>query len=201
MTSHLVSSADALSDKAVQEIVSHIASLVEDGESCMLKLFDYFNNRIEAIAESMISKPDNAIPLWKIVEECYCQAVKPSGQLEPSDYFATLESREDLLSDKQPTEDSKKEISNKWIRFWIRLLNKCPNDPTLFQPRDDLPTNPQNGPSWRISRYLFRAFGTGSTGVHNKHIIASALSKKRDKALSKNDIFSLEDQYGSEMRH
>ncbi|PWY85253.1 hypothetical protein BO83DRAFT_328311 [Aspergillus eucalypticola CBS 122712] len=159
---------------------------------------------------------DESSVLRIILEECYAQALCDSGTLHPDEYFESLEEScfeepydPDFESEefyehenRLAIEDSYAEASRaqcerkaerkgqqreEWIRFWVRALSKCHDEPTtLFYP-------PANLPSCclaEVPRYLFRAFDEESSGLSDHHVVASAESISAESERSRTDLLS-----------
>ncbi|KAJ3548779.1 hypothetical protein NM208_g839 [Fusarium decemcellulare] len=87
----LVDAAKTLRDATEESIVQRLAVLGGQRESRTKRLMPYFKEPIKAIVRSVLDESnDEASALWKIVEECYNEAVRPSGTLKCANYYDSL---------------------------------------------------------------------------------------------------------------
>ncbi|KAK7219188.1 hypothetical protein V2G26_007191 [Clonostachys chloroleuca] len=88
----LANAADALRDATEQSIVDRVSLLGGQKGSHTKKLLNHFDDKIMAIVRNVLSSSnDEACVLWKTVEECYNQAIRPFGELQSDDYFISLD--------------------------------------------------------------------------------------------------------------
>ncbi|RBR10239.1 hypothetical protein FVER53590_01698 [Fusarium verticillioides] len=186
----IVQVARLVHDAAIQDIVRQVISFGDKASFNVDALLEHFKKPLETIVQEIILEAHSDDILWKIAEECYHQATRPSGNLNPENFLATIAP----LQQEQEKEN--------WVKFWIQLLCNCPDGPTLFRPDNDcvfgdlakrLPKH--------IPRHLFRAYDVNSTGRNNEDVIASVFSQ-HDKANNhRSDIFSMNYQEASGMLH
>jgi hypothetical protein len=74
-----------------------------------------------------------------------------------------------------------------WIRFWVQMLSRCPDGPTLFYPPASLLPHCQFA---EIPRYLFRTFDDESSGRSDNCVVASADSISQNSGRSRVDLLS-----------
>ncbi|KAF5645098.1 hypothetical protein F52700_2298 [Fusarium sp. NRRL 52700] len=186
----LVRVAKLLNDSAIQAIVRQVVSLGDGAFLNLDALLKHFKKPMERIAHEIIREAQNDDILWRTAEECYHQAIRPSGDLNLEGYLAT---RNPLL---------KKEKKEEWIKFWLQSLCNCPDGPTLFRPEMDiLFDDSAKRPPQHMPTFLFRAYDVNSAGRNDKDCIASRLSQTDEANRHRIDIFSTDYQKASEMLH
>jgi hypothetical protein len=190
-------------------------------------LLEYFKAEIDDIAREKLDKIDDRLESeWRTVEECYNQAMDPSGSLYPKLYslklsrddsywtyqsnhsgFNNMDSRtrvpNQYLTPEQRAElDGKREteIRSDWNNFWIRTLNECLSGPTLFHPQGASPSATIHRSFEDVPRYLFRVYDSKSLGLNSDTVFASDHSFVPYGALApKVDLRSLDDLRASDM--
>ncbi|KAF5599919.1 hypothetical protein FPANT_2926 [Fusarium pseudoanthophilum] len=162
----LVRVARLLNDAAIQDIVRRVVSLGDKASSNVDALLEHFKKPIERIAQGVILEAHSDDILWKTAEECYHQATRPSGNLNPQNFLATI----------APLQ--KEEEKENWVKFWIQSLCNCPGGPTLFRPEDDFVfgDSAKRLPK-HMPRHLFRAYDVNSTGRNDEEVMASIISQ------------------------
>uniref|UniRef100_A0A8H7MYY2 DUF7587 domain-containing protein n=1 Tax=Bionectria ochroleuca TaxID=29856 RepID=A0A8H7MYY2_BIOOC len=187
-------------------------------------LLKHFHKQIMENARNVLnSSDDEACVLWQTAEECYKEAIRPSGRLGSDGYFywidrAAEESYEhenrldvdehyaELRSRNMKVHEARKmkerqETRQNWVEFWVRALSNCPGGPTLFYPPAacSAARSIEGPPFEDIPRFLFRAFDSKGSGKTEDNYLASTMSMFGNSEGSKVDILSLETHSASEM--
>ncbi|ROV89584.1 hypothetical protein VMCG_09945 [Cytospora schulzeri] len=208
----LNATADRISDLAVCSSVQCLVDS-GTRSSTIEKLLAHFDQKITLIARKALetSSSGNAHALLRIAEDCY-EATRPDGQLDADDYFIPLgeaalgwpydpdyeseqyyEHEDRLTVDENYAEWHAERFMRKqeqesrerksWAQFWLRVLNKCPSGPTLFDGADCSDAN--------MPRYLFRVFDQGSSSKCDEDTVASQASASKSGG-SRKDLLSLD---------
>ncbi|KAF5618484.1 uncharacterized protein FTJAE_12182 [Fusarium tjaetaba] len=186
----LVRVARLLNDAAIQDIVRQVVSLGGKASFNIGALLEHFKKPIERIAQGVIQEAKSDEILWKTAEECYHQAVRPSGDLNLEKHLAII-----VLLQSEEKKDN-------WVKFWIQSLCNCPGSPTLFRPEDACAFGDSaKRPPKHMTRYLFRAYDANSTGRNDEEVMASISSQHDEANHHRTDIFSMDYQEASEMLH
>ncbi|KAH9213134.1 hypothetical protein DL95DRAFT_367320 [Leptodontidium sp. 2 PMI_412] len=193
---------------------------VRDG-SLLQRMLSHFDEQIRSIVRGVLSNPGygNCV-LWKIAEECYNQATSYSGALYPDNYFverdeACLEwpydpdfeaeeyyEHEDRLEidddyakamgeRMERRREGRKREEQSWIDFWVLVLHRCPNGPTLFYPPASYEVKLQKFATTDVPQYLFRTFDRKSSGRSDDNVVASMASITESPEESRKDLLSL----------
>lgn len=179
-----------LNDSATQAIVRTVISLGDKTIFGIEDLLQHFKKPVEVIAQRLMREAHKEDILWKVAEECYHEATRPSGELNPDEY---------LVNSKWQEKENKKEY---WIKFWISSVCNCPGGPTLFQPPENFALNHfVKRPPEHMPRYLFRVWDDNSKGGNTEDVIASVLSQHDEANRHTIDVFSRDHQEASEMLH
>ncbi|PVH77967.1 hypothetical protein DL98DRAFT_550369 [Cadophora sp. DSE1049] len=205
---------------------------VRDG-SLLRRMLSHFDNQIRSIVRAVLSNSSygNCI-LWKIAEECYNQTTSSSRALHSDRYFVERdeacfewpydpdyeaeeyyehEDRLEIDEDYARAMEEQRERRRKerereeqgWINFWVLILHRCPDGPTLFYP----PASPEVTihllASADIPQYLFRTFDSKSSGINNDKIVASIASIRitQSPQESRKDLLSLPKLEALDMLH
>jgi hypothetical protein len=232
ITLNLRTTVDVLTEATERSVIIQLRSLGNQsaavfGRPPIQKLLSHFDTKIKDIVREVLNKTSDQNVLWRAAEECYKQAISPSGSLHADDYFDPLEeaclewpydpdfeseeyyeheNRLDVDEDyaaafqvkaKRRSEARRKDRQG-WIDFWIRVLNNSPDGPVLFYPPASL-----HGVSLDMDtpQYLFRTFDVSSSGRNDESVIASMASTTGSQESSRIDILSLEKQRAAELLH
>lgn len=183
--------------------------------SLVQRMLAYFDEQIRIVVRSVLDNSSNGI-LWKIAEECYNQASSCSGSLHTSNYCSPrdealerpydpdyeaeqyYEHEDRMLMDEdyakymyqqvEQRQEAGMREERRWIDFWVLVLSRCPNGPTLFYPPANHEIKLHVLGNEDIPRYLFRTFDTDSWAKSNNSVVASIASVRHD---SRIDILSL----------
>ncbi|KAH7168390.1 hypothetical protein DER46DRAFT_500834, partial [Fusarium sp. MPI-SDFR-AT-0072] len=192
-------------------------------------LLEYFKAEIGDIARKKLDNVDDRLESeWRILEECYSQAMDPSGSLDPEQYslnltrddpssayrskrsgFSNMDSRTRVRKQystreqkDELDEERETEIRIEWNDFWIRTLNNRLSGPTLFHQQGVSPSATINRSFADVPRYLFRVCDSKSSGLNsNTDVVASVLSQHDEANRRTIGIFSRDHQEASEMLH
>lgn len=130
-----------------------------------------------------------------MADECYKEAISPSGILNADRYFNDVKNslprrRADSVSGNQDHVFNDKR-KREWIDSWVTILNRAPSGLALFYPRTsndiDL-TNPKT-----IPPYLFRVFDMKSSGNNDEEVMASSIHASQVRTSGVNDLLGMED--------
>ncbi|EWG38497.1 hypothetical protein FVEG_01698 [Fusarium verticillioides 7600] len=119
----IVQVARLVHDAAIQDIVRQVVSFGDKASFNVDALLEHFKKPLERVVQEIILEAHSDDILWKIAEECYHQATRPSGNLNPENFLATIAP----LQQEQEKEN--------WVKFWIQLLCNCP-DASVFRQHD-----------------------------------------------------------------
>lgn len=221
--------ANTLGKTIENSIVAHFSSLV--GRSGVQKLLTHFDEEIRRIVRKVLTNStDGDRALCKISEECYNQATNTSGTLHSDSYFIPREEAQlewpydpDYQSEEYYEHESRLEIDGayaeswrqqhkrreewkkkerqRWIGFWIDVLQSCLEGPTLFYPPAVSNDESFNFNLSDIPQYLFRTFDKNSSGRNDSNVIASVASVSQSSKNSRINILSLENRKAAEMLH
>ncbi|KAF5661558.1 hypothetical protein FCIRC_11798 [Fusarium circinatum] len=149
------------------------------------ELLEFFSSQINDIARGELDNVDNGRESeGRVIEKCCIQAMRPSGTLDPSQYFAAL-STEDPLWSCRPQFLGFRDLEGG--RVASRYLS--PDQSTSLQwPFQDVP------------RYLFRVYDSKSSGFNSDTVFASEHSSAQYGAPGRKlNILSLDDRSASGM--
>ncbi|KAJ5061216.1 hypothetical protein J3E72DRAFT_417635 [Bipolaris maydis] len=139
-------------------------------------LLIHFERDIRDIIRRFIHEPSTGDFIWKTMEECYNEAVSPSGTLNAHGFFDYLKDSPCIRSMDSDFESQDHAGNFKgersWADFWVTVLDCSHGGPTLFCPRNSSDTN--LGSSDDIPRYLFRVFDEKSSGINSEQIFESS---------------------------
>lgn len=218
-TCNLQATIDSLNEVTEHSVFASLRSCGWQRGIAAGKILSHFEKRIKAIIRDVLNNASNHDVLWKVAEECYIQATKPSGKLDVDDYFAPLDEAclgwpydsdfeseeyydhenrlevdEDYAAALQEREDSRSDARRKdaqsWPGFWIAVLSNTPSGPTLFYPPAGLHT--QSSHLDAVPRFLFRTFDDASSGRNDDGIIASTASILGSRGSSRTDLLTLD---------
>lgn len=164
---------DAVARSTVQRLIQVDSIPRSPTVSKLLALFD--NDIIRVTRMALESSDDEKYVLAKVAEDLYRAA--QTNELPPPD------APEDL-----PGESTD---NHEWIEFWLKVLNRCPHGPTIFQLEDgpDHPDSP---------RYLFRTFDQNSLGRTDQDAAASSRATFQN-APNSRDFCSLDKAVAAKM--
>ncbi|KAF5875133.1 uncharacterized protein Bfra_003586 [Botrytis fragariae] len=197
--------------------------------SLLQRMLTHFDEQIRSIVRGVLDNSSDVI-LWKIAEECYNQASSYSGSLHTDNYFvphdeALLErpydpdyqaegyyEHEDRLlidqnyakSIEEQTQHRREEREREeelWVDFWVFVLGRCPNGPTLFHPPANHEIELHMLGTADIPHYLFRTFDTMSSGKNDNSVVASLASVHKPPYDSRIDLLSLSAHEATHMMH
>ncbi|TEY44646.1 hypothetical protein BOTCAL_0349g00120 [Botryotinia calthae] len=189
---------------------------IGDG-SLVQRMLTHSDEKIRSIVRSVLDNSSDDI-LWKIAEECYNQANSYSGSLHTSNYCSPrdealecpydpdyeteqyYEHEDRLLMDKDSAKYMDKKIEQgqearvreerRWIEFWVLVLSRCPDGPTLFYPPANHEVKLHVLRNEDTPRYLFRTFDTDSWAKSNNSVVAS-IASEYNRYDSRIDLLSL----------
>jgi hypothetical protein len=102
-------------------ILSQIKSLAGPGTTAE-KLLSHFDAHLRGITQDVVSSTtDEGSVLREILERCYSESLQRSGTLNLDNYADSL----DGACLKSPYDPD----------FWVKVLQRCHNRPTLFYPQ------------------------------------------------------------------
>ncbi|KAG5747115.1 hypothetical protein H9Q72_010310 [Fusarium xylarioides] len=206
--------------------VQYILSEKGTREKHVNVLLDYFAARTEDIVRENIDNYDIR-SRHRIVEECYNQAVQPSGKLNADIFFTHAASidphwhRRMIVSEESWSFDHlcdtldatlgpqlssefgevlKQTFRTDWISFWVKELSDCLLGSTLFNPGKPKFPGTLKLPFEHVPRYLFRVFDAQSTGENLSTLFESTMCAYSISE-RRTDILSLDVEEASEMLH
>ena len=97
--------------------------------------------------------------------------------------------------------EGRKREEQSWVDFWVLVLNRCPNGPTLFYPPASYEVKLQMIATTDIPQYLFRTFDRWSSGRNDDNIVASIASITESLEESRKDLLSLPKHEAADMLH
>jgi hypothetical protein len=97
--------------------------------------------------------------------------------------------------------EERKREEQSWVNFWVLVLHRCPNGPTLFYPPASYEVKLQMFATTDIPQYLFRTFNGKSSGINNDNIVASIASVTESLEESRKDLLSLPKHEATDMLH
>ncbi|KAJ4213855.1 hypothetical protein NW757_014745, partial [Fusarium falciforme] len=126
----LANAANALSDATERSIIERISLLRGQREPRTKELLNHFDERIRVIVRDVLnSSNDGACVLWKTAEECYNQAISPSGKLQSDDYFVPLEEASlewpydpDFESEEYYDHENRLDVDERYAEAWGRTM-------------------------------------------------------------------------------
>lgn len=208
----------------------HGGADVRDG-SLLQRMLSHFDKEIRSIVRGVLnsSSNGNCVP-WKIAEECYNQSASYSGALHPSNYFlerdeACLEWPYDpdfeaeeyyeheerlaidegyarAMGERMKREREKREREEQsWVSFWVLVLHRCPNGPTLFYPPASYEVKLRMLATTDIPQYLFRTFDSRSSGRNDDSVVALMASVGGSLGDRRIDLLSLSAHRATNMIH
>ncbi|KAH6702046.1 hypothetical protein BKA61DRAFT_704642 [Leptodontidium sp. MPI-SDFR-AT-0119] len=199
--------------------------------SLLQRMLSHFDEQIRSIVQGVLSNSgySNCV-LWKIAEECYNQATSYSSALHPDNYFVKRdetclewpydpdfeaeeyyehEDRLEIDDDyakamgerMERRREGRKREEQSWIDFWVLVLHRCPNGPTLFYPPGSYEVKLQMFATTDIPLYLFRTFDRKSSGRSDDNVVASMASVTESPEESREDLLSLPKDEAIDMLH
>ena len=193
---------------------------VRDG-SLLQRMLSHFDEQIRSIVRDVLNDASyrNCVP-WKIAEECYNQAASYSGALHSNNYFIErdeaclewpydpdfeaeeyyehedrLEIDDDYAKAMEERMERKREEREQeeqsWIDFWVLVLHRCPDGPTLFYPPASREVKLQTFATTDMPQYLFRTFDEKSSGRSDDNVVASMARVADSPEESRKDLLSL----------
>jgi hypothetical protein len=203
---------------------------VHDG-SLLQRMLSHFDNQILSIVQGVLSNSGygNCVP-WKVAEECYNQATSYSGTLHSSNYFIERDEAclawpydPDYEAEEYYEHESRLEIDDNyakamgdqierrreewkkdeqsWIDFWVLVLHRSPNGPTLFYPLPSYEVKPKMFATTDVPQYLFRTFDGKSSGRSDDNAVASIASVAELPEESRKDLLSFPKDKAIDMLH
>ncbi|EEU34828.1 uncharacterized protein NECHADRAFT_88411 [Fusarium vanettenii 77-13-4] len=126
----LANAANALSDATERSIIERVSLLGGQREPRTKELLNHFDERIRVIVRDVLnSSNDGACVLWKTAEECYNQAISPSGKLQSDDYFVPLEEAclewpydPDFESEEYYDHENRLDVDERYAEAWGRNM-------------------------------------------------------------------------------
>lgn len=226
-SSNIQAALDALHKATHHSIFCRLSSYGSWSGIVRNKILPYFEKEIKDIIRDVLNDNADTTTLWRVAEECYAQATKPFGKLDAENYFASLEeaylqspydpdfeseeyyeheNRLDVDEDyaaafkdqTQRRSDARQQDREAWPKFWIAVLNKVPDGPTLFSP----PARLRRQLSFLegVPRYLFRTFDGASSGKNDSSVVASVASVLMP-SISRHDLLSMDEDRATELLH
>ncbi|KAF5236167.1 hypothetical protein FAUST_6703 [Fusarium austroamericanum] len=177
----------------IQSVMTHVTSFATRKHSQAIGMLNHFHESIKTIVQNQLPKGESYIQ-WEIVEECYNQAVSPSGQLNASNYFASISQRDTASSTgnawevrEMYNEEGIKYLGKVWVLFWAQCLRDCWSGPTLFVAPPELDPSKEESAADNLPKYLFRTWGSNSRGM-DIHDMMSGM----DNDYGEKDLLSLQ---------
>lgn len=123
-----------------------------------------------------------------VIDESYAEAIE--------------EQKEQRMQEIEHKQEEREREKQTWIAFWVLLLHRCPNGPTLFYPPGSNEVELQTIESSDIPPYLFRTFDGESSGISNENIVASSMGSSSEfLEQSRQDLLSLPKSEATAMLH
>ncbi|UZP37010.1 hypothetical protein NXS19_004826 [Fusarium pseudograminearum] len=161
----------------IQSVITHVTSFATRKHNQAIGMLNHFHESIKTIIQKKLSKGKH-VSQWRVVEECYNQAVSPSGQLHASNYFASISQRRAASSTgdaweirEMYTEAGIKYLGKVWVLFWAQCLNDCSSGPTLFVVPPKLDPSEEGPPADDPPKYLFRTWDSSMPGGNSNSMM------------------------------
>ncbi|KAF4993921.1 hypothetical protein FDECE_13272 [Fusarium decemcellulare] len=139
----LADAVKTLRDATEESIVHRLAVLGGQRDARTKRLMSYFKEPIKVIVRSVLDESnDEASILWKIVEECYNEAVRPSGTLKCVNYYDSLRglARPYALGfdrEKLHAHQNRLIVDEDYAEDWRRILRKNPDSEITAREQEE----------------------------------------------------------------
>jgi len=228
VTSSLQTTIDALNEATETSVIVRLRSHGEFRTTLVSKFLSHFDTRIRNIICEVLGSGNDQDALWRIAEECYKQAISPSGTLHTDHFFDPIDESclvqpydpdfesEEFYEHKNRIQvneayaamfrgreerqlETRKKERQGWTDFWVGVLNNVPAGPTLFCPSPYSSAGALKLEA--VPRYLFRTFDRYSSGQNDESVMASAASIAGSQGSSRIDILELDRHTATKVLH